>query len=78
MIKHLILLKILNLIDIKEVLLESSVNILIKNLLTICVENESISNKQLAGELHKPINKKFKKRKVKPPFKDLLILLICN
>ena len=32
------------------------------------VENEIISNKQLAEELHKPIIRKFKKRKVHSPF----------
>ena len=32
--------------------------------------NESISNKELAGELRKPIIKKFKKRKVHSPFID--------
>ena len=34
------------------------------------VENENISNKELAGELHKPIIKKSDKRKVHSPFKD--------
>ena len=31
-------------------------------------KNENISNKGLAGELHKPIIRKFKKRKVHSPF----------
>ena len=34
------------------------------------VKNESISNKELGGELRKPIIKKFKKRKVHSPFID--------
>ena len=34
------------------------------------VKNENISNKELAEELHKPIIKKFKKRKVQSPFID--------
>ena len=39
------------------------------------------SNYQLANELHKPIIKKFKKRKVYSSFRDniwVLIQLICN
>ena len=34
------------------------------------LENENISNKELADEIHKPINRKFKKRKVRSPFTD--------
>ena len=34
------------------------------------VKNESIFNKELAEELHKPIIKQFKKRKVYSPFID--------
>ena len=34
------------------------------------IKNENISNKELAEELHKLIIKKFKKRKVQPPFID--------
>ena len=32
------------------------------------IKNENISNQQLAKELHKPIIRKFKKRKVQSPF----------
>ena len=32
------------------------------------VKNEKITNKELAVELHKPIIKKFKKKKVQSPF----------
>ena len=32
------------------------------------IKNENISNKELAKELHKPIIRKFKKRKVHSPF----------
>ena len=45
------------------------------------VKNENISNKELAEELHKPIIRKFNKRKIKSPFINniwVLILLICN
>ena len=34
------------------------------------VKNENISNEELAEELHKPITKKFKKKKVQSPFLD--------
>ena len=34
------------------------------------IKNENISNKQLAEELHKPITRKFNKRKVLSPFID--------
>ena len=45
------------------------------------IKNENMSDQQLAEELHKPIIRKFKKRKVQSPFVDIfgvLILLICN
>ena len=45
------------------------------------ITNESISNKQLAEELHKPIIRKFNKRKVHSPFIDNIwvqIKQICN
>ena len=34
------------------------------------IKNEIISNKELAKELHKPIIRYFKKRKIQPPFID--------
>ena len=33
-----------------------------------CINNENTSNKELGKELHKPIIKKFNKRKVHSPF----------
>ena len=44
------------------------------------IKNENISDQQLAEELHKPIIRKFKKRKVHSTFMDniWLTLLICN
>ena len=48
------------------------------------IQNENISNNELAKELHKPIIRKFRKRKVQSPFIDNIrratcnILLICN
>ena len=36
------------------------------------VKNENISNKELAEELHRPIIKKFKNRKVQSPFIDII------
>ena len=34
------------------------------------IRKENVSNKELAEELHKPIIKNFKTRKLQPPFKD--------
>ena len=34
------------------------------------VKNEKITNKEIAEELHKPVIKKFKKRKAHSPFMD--------
>ena len=34
------------------------------------IKNENILNKELAGELHKPIIRKFNKKKVESPFID--------
>ena len=44
------------------------------------IKNESISDQQLAEKLHKPIIRKFKKRKVHLTFMDNIwpTLLICN
>ena len=64
MIKLLILLKIQNKMDIKEVLIQCFINFLIKQTFGRGTKNENISNKELAKELHKPIIRKFNKRKV--------------
>ena len=48
-------------------------NFLKKNLGGI-VKKENISNKELAEELHNPIIRKFKKRKVRSPF----VSVICS
>ena len=73
MIEHLVLLKIRNMMDVKGVLLQWFVIFfffLIKKLLVEQLKNENVSNKELAKELHKPIIKKFKKRKVHSSFID--------
>ena len=44
-------------------------NFLIKKLLA-AYKNENMSHQQLAEELHKPIIKKFKKKKIQSPFID--------
>ena len=44
------------------------INFLIKETSGRTVKSENVSSKELAEELHKPIIKKFKKRKVQPPF----------
>ena len=36
------------------------------------IKNENISNKELVEEFHKPIIRKFKKRKVHSPFIDII------
>ena len=58
-IKHLILLKIKNMMDIKGVLRQWFLNFLIKQTSGGTVKNENISNRELAEELHKPIIRKF-------------------
>ena len=65
-IKHLILLKIQNEMDIKEVLLQWIINFLIKKTSDLL----TMSDQQLAEELNKSIIRKFKKRKVQSPFVD--------
>ena len=65
-IKHLILLKIQNEMDIKEVLLQWLINFLIKKTSDLL----TMSDQQLAEELNKSIIRKFKKRKVQSPFVD--------
>ena len=57
--------------DIKEVLLQWFVNFLIKKTTSGSgIKNENFSNKELAEELHKPIIRKSKKRKIHSPFID--------
>ena len=64
MLKYLILLKIQNMMDIKVDLLQWSINFWIKKSSDISNKNENISDQQLVEELHKPVIRKFKKRKV--------------
>ena len=64
--------------DINMDLLQWSINLLIKkdsatraNKFAGCgIKNENISNKELTEEMHKPIIRKFQKRKVHSPFID--------
>ena len=58
-----------NMMDINADLLQWFINLLIKNVWWK-VKNEISSNKELAEELHKPIIRKFNKRKVHSPFID--------
>ena len=51
-------------------MLQWSINCLIKKLLVVVLKNENSFNKELAEELHKPIIRKFNKRKVHSPFID--------
>ena len=52
-IKHLILLKMQNIMDLKEVSLQWFINFLIKRLQAEQLKKKNISNKELAKELHK-------------------------
>ena len=52
MIRHLIILKIQNLVDINVELLQWFINFLIKKTSSGIVKNEIISNKELKEELH--------------------------
>ena len=49
-------------------LLRWSINFFDKKTSGSGIKNKNISNKKLAGELHKPIIRKFNKRKVQSPF----------
>ena len=59
--------KIRNIMDMNADLLEWSIHFLISG---GTVKNKNISNKELAGELYKPIIRKSKKRKVQSPFTE--------
>ena len=54
--------------DIKEFLLQWFINFFGKKTSGSGFKNENISNKESVKELHKPIIRKFKKRKVHSPF----------
>ena len=69
-IKHLILLKIQNMININADLLQWFINFLIKVTSVGAIKNEIMANKELTEELHKPIIRKFEKRKVHSCFID--------
>ena len=58
--------------DINVELLQWLINVLIKKTSGETVKNEIVSNKELAEELHKPIIRKFEKRKVHSPFIEYL------
>ena len=56
--------------NIKKVLLQWSINFLIKKSSGRAIKNENISYKELVEELHKTIISKFNKRKVHSSFID--------
>ena len=73
LIKHLILLKIQNMMYINADLLQQFIDFLIKKTLLVVVLQMRIfliSNKEIAQKLHKPILGKFEKRKVHSTFID--------
>ena len=67
LVKHLILLKIQNEMDIKRILLQWFINSSIKS---SGIKNENVSNKYLSKESHKAIIRKFIKGKIHPRFID--------
>ena len=69
-VNHLILLKIRNMMDINVDLLQWPINFFDKKTSCGTVKNEIMSNKKIAEEFHKPIIRKYKKRKVRSPFID--------
>ena len=62
-IKHLILLKTRNMMDINV-----SFKFFDKKPSVSGIKNENISDQRLAEKFHKPVIRKFEKRKVHPPF----------
>ena len=64
------LLKIQNMININADLLQWFINFLIKVTSVGAIKNEIMANKELTEELHKPIIRKFEKRKVHSCFID--------
>ena len=56
--------------DIKAVLFQWFINVLINKTFDSSFRNENISKKELAKELHKLIIRKFKNKKVRSPFID--------
>ena len=56
--------------DINVELLQRFINFLIKKTSDVAIKSKIISNKELAEELHKPIIRNFKKKKVGSPCID--------
>ena len=56
---HLILLKIVNMMSMKEVLLQRFMHFCIKKTSGSNIKNENMSNKELAKGLHKPVTRNF-------------------
>ena len=61
--KHLILLEIQNMSDIKGVFLGWFINYLMKRLQVVLLKGKIVPNKELVEELYKPVIRKFEKRK---------------
>ena len=57
-------------------LLQWSINFFDKKSSGSGMKNDNITNKELAEELHKPIIRKFNKRKVHSPFIDDILVQI--
>ena len=69
-IKHLVLIKIQNMMDIKEVLLQRFISFFDEKTSGGAVKGEIMPDQQLAEDFHKPIIKKIEKRKVHSSFTD--------
>ena len=67
------LLKLRNMMDIIDVLLQWYITFFKKKTSSSGIKNKIISNKELAAELHKPVARKFKKRKVQSSFIDNIL-----
>ena len=57
-------------IDFKGILLQWFIKFLIKKTSDVAIQKEIMLKKKLLEELHKPITREFKKRKVNPSFGD--------
>ena len=51
----------------------SGISLFLKKTSSSGIKNKIISNKELAEELHKPVTRKFKKRKVQSTFIDNIL-----
>ena len=70
LIKHLIMLKIINMIDVNAGIYHRFINFFDKEFSGSSAKSETMPNQGLAEEWHKPVITKFEKQKVYSSFKD--------